>query len=172
MYFFTGVLHIIYGVKPLFIMNINTSKPKTRIVIILSAVVLTALAAVLVSVFWQSGTDTAAFETDLAKTGGVEGFLGQFSLEVQDEISRREITFPQSDDKVFSEYGGFQEKLGFKVLELSGKKVEERYLRLKNKNEKGKTLYAVVITLKERVVAAHITTFEQGAGLLALDKAD
>ncbi len=111
-----------------------------------------------------------AFETDLTKTGGVEGFLRQFSLEVQDELSCREITLPQADDKIFADYADFQQKLGFKVIEFSGKKVEERYLKLKNKTEKGKTVYAVIITLKERVVAAHLTTFEQGREIFSLQK--
>lgn len=151
-------------------MRINTSKPKTKIIFILSAFIVAVLAAVLVSVFWPGVKSSADFETNLSKTGGIEGFFEQFSIEVDSEISKREITLPQKDDKVFSEYAEFQQKLGFKVLELSGKKVEERYLKLRNKTEKGKTLYAVVLTLKERVVAMHLTTFELGSELISLDK--
>ena len=153
---------------PLFIMRINASKLKAKLIVVASAIVLTALAAVAVSVLWGGGSEALAFETDLGKIGGAEGFLGQFSLEVSEELSRREITLPKADDEVFSEYADFQHKLGFKVLELSEKEVEERYLKLKNKTEKGKTLYAVILILKEKVVAAHLTTFEQGTGILPL----
>ena len=149
-------------------MRIKTSGYKIKILIIVSAIVLTVLAAVLVSAFWQGASPELSFETDLRKTKGIEGFLSQFSLEIQSQLSSREITLPQGDDEVFAEYGDFQSKLGFKVLELAGKKVEERYLKLKNKTEKGKTLYAVVIIMKERVVAAHLTTFEQGTDILPL----
>lgn len=134
----------------------------------ISAFVLTAVAAFLISGALRGQVNVADFETDLGKVGGVDGFLSQFSLEADREESFREITLPQKDDEVFSHYCDFQSRIGFRLLEFSGKRVEERYLRLKNKNERGKALFVVLYTYKERVIAAHLTTFEQGASVFFL----
>lgn len=151
-------------------MSINTAKKRTKVkvLVIVSAFVLTAVAAFIVSGVCKGQDDGLGFVTDLGKAGGVDGFLAQFFLEVDREESIREITLPSEDDRVFSDYCNFQSEIGLKLLEFSGKKVEERYLRLKNKSERGKALFAVLYTYKERVIAVHLTTLEQGSELIPI----
>ncbi len=138
-------------------------------VLVLSAVVLTALLAVIASLCFkgesQSGGD---YIFDLTECGGVGGFLNQFSLDYDNQVSTRELTFPSKDDEAFVDYGEILSELGMNVLEFSGKRVEERYLKLKNKTEKGQTLYAVVYIHKEKVAAAHLTTLHYGDELLPM----
>lgn len=139
----------------------------TKAVLIMSAVLLTALLAVVASVCFNSeAADNTGYVYDLGECAGVGGFLSQFSLDYDSQISSRELTFPSKDDAAFADYGDFLSKLGMNVLRFSGKRVEERYLKLKNKTEKGQTLYAVVYIYKEKVAAAHLTTLQYGDELL------
>lgn len=144
-------------------------KTKVKLIAILSAFVLTVLLAVVLS-FCSSAEDNGGskYIFDLKETGGVGGFLSQFSLEYERQESARELTLPQGDDAVFAEYAEFQSELGLSVLKFSGKRVEERYLRLKNKTEHGKQIYAVVYIYKERIIAAHLTDLEQNSELLPI----
>lgn len=144
-------------------------KTKVKFIIILSAFVLTVLLAVVLSLFYsRENTDKSGYVFDLNKTGGVGGFLSQFDLEYERQENVRELTLPEKDDKIFAEYASLQEKLSLDVLKFSGKKVEERYLKLKNKTEKGRQLYAVLYIFKERIIAAHLTDLEQNSELLPI----
>lgn len=130
------------------------------------------MAAVAVTVVWlcdaKSTAGKTGFPFDLQSCGGVAGFLGSYSLEPEGTETVREVTLPSKDDANFKAYGDVLSRLGMDILEFSGKRVEERYLKLKNKNEKGKTLYAVLYIYKEKVIGGYLTTLEQGSGYLAL----
>lgn len=141
---------------------------KGVILAVLSAFALTALAAVIISLCFSQGKEKSEYSFDLNQTGGVGGFLAQFGLEYESQLSRRQFTLPQKDDEVFCSYSDFQGELGLSILKFAGKSVEERYLKLKNKTEKAQSLYAVMYIYKERVVAVHLTTLEQNAELLPI----
>ena len=130
---------------------------------------LTAAVAVVFCIFFSSTEENSTgYSFDLNETGGAGGFLSQFSLEYDKEMSKRELTLPSKNDKVFTEYADFQSELGLNILKFSGKRVEERYLRLKNKSKSGEKLYAVLYIYKEEIIAAHLTALEQEAGLLQI----
>lgn len=145
------------------------TKLKGKLAFIALAVAVTALLAVLVSLCF-SGKSEAGTECsfDLKETGGVGGFLSGFSLDYERQVSQRELTLPSKDDKAFAEYGEFQSSVGLNILKFSGKKVEERYLKLKNKSKKGKALYAVLYIYKDRVIGAHLTTLEEGVSPVSI----
>ncbi len=145
-------------------------KFKGKFIAIAVAVAVSVLLAVVVSLCFSGRSgDSTEYSFDLSETGGASGFLSQFSLDYESSESTRVLTLPSKDDETFAEYGDFQGKIGLNILKFSGKKVEERYLKLKNKSKKGKTLYAVLYIFKEKVVAAHLTTIEEGEKLLPLN---
>lgn len=139
--------------------NIIIKSRKNRLKLLIAAAVSTAVAVLVICL--SAAGDSGS--VDLNKCGGVSGFLSRFSLEYQSLISSRQVLLPQKDDEAFAQYGEFQSKLGFNILKFSGKRVEERYLKLKNKTDKGNRLYAVVYIYKEKVIAAHLTSLEQGS---------
>lgn len=148
---------------------ILSRRSKVKFAVILSAFLLTAAAAVVISFCCSADTEeNTGYVFNLKETGGVGGFLSQFSLEYERQESARELTLPAKDDAVFGDYCDFQAKTGLSVLKFSGKRVEERYLKLKNKTQQGKTLYAVLYIYKDKVVAAHLTTLEQQSEMLPI----
>ena len=155
----------------MFLMSISGIKrnKKLKFVAILSVCALAALVAVRV-VTINSGDKKphTDFETNLSECGSVEGFLRRLGLECEDEISHREITLPDEDDRVFSQYCDFLKNAGFRLMEFSRKRVEERYLKLKNKTPDGKPLYAVVLTCKGQVAGAHLTTLLENSGIMQI----
>lgn len=146
----------------------ETSHNKRLIISITVAVLMTAAAVVLICGISKEEKELG-FCVDLNETGGVGGFLNQFSLEYRCQKSSRTILLPAKDDETFAQYGDIQSKVGLNILKFSGKRVEERYLKLKNKTDKGKELYAVVYIYRERVIAAHLTTLEQGDDILPVN---
>lgn len=149
---------------------ILSRRGKVKFAVIFAALLFTALAAVVISLcsFGRGGEGSLGYVCDLKETGGAGGFLSQFSLEYERQESTRELTLPMRDDAVFRDYGDFQSSLGFNVLKFSGKRVEERYLKLKNKTQKGETLYAVLYIYKEKVIAAHLTTLAEQSEMLPI----
>lgn len=137
--------------------------PKRRIVIISAMVILLVVFLSLLFCFGGKSKNNSPFETDLTVTGGIGGFLSNLSLDFDRQESSRFITFPQKEDGVFSQYAEFLGETFPNILDFSGKKVEERYIKLKNKTEKQKTLYAVFYIYDEEVVSAHLTTLERGS---------
>lgn len=140
---------------------------KAKILAILSAVLLTLAVLVFVCVN-MSTSQNQGYVFDLKETGGLGGFLGQFALSFESQESSRFLNLPPKNDEIFKEYNSLQSKIGLNVLKFSGKKAEERYIKLKNKDSKDKTLYAVVYIYKERVVGAHLSTLCEGAENLPL----
>ncbi len=127
------------------------------------------LLAILVSFcFSEKPVSSTEYSFDLSETGGVGGFLSQFLLDYESLLSTREITLPSKDDAIFADYGKFLSDFGMDVLNFSGKRVEERYLKLKNKAKKGQSLYAVVYIYKEKLIAAHLTTLEFDSEILPI----
>ena len=131
------------------------------------------MTAVSVVIMWlcnvRSGAGESDFPFSLETFGGIDGFLEAYSLEAEDTLSVREVTLPSENDENFRGYGDFLSDLGMDILKFSGKRVEERYLKLKNKTEKGQTLYAVMYIYKEKVIGVHLTTLEQDQNILPLD---
>lgn len=131
------------------------------------------MTAVAVVIMWlcdvQKAGGESGFPYVLESSEGIAGFLGKYSLEYAGTENVREITLPLKDDATFSAYDEFLSGIGMNILEFSGKKVEERYLKLKNKTPKGQPLYAVLYIYGEKVVGGHLTTFEQGEDYLLLD---
>lgn len=147
----------------------DKGKFKVKLLVTLSAFILTAVTAVVLSLcFTADREESSGYVFDLKETGGAGGFLSQFSLEYERQEGARELTLPESDDAVFARYAELQSELGLKVLKFSGKRVEERYLKLKNKTERGETLYAVIYIYNEKVIAAHLTTLVQESDLLPI----
>lgn len=144
-------------------------KTKTKVIAVATAFMLTILAAVIISLCCSPKAESESqYVFDLAETGGVGGFLSQFGLFYERQESKRELTLPQSDDELFVQYGEFQQDFGLNVLKFSGKKVEERYLRLKNKSKRGQQIYAVLYIYKEQIIATHLTTLEQDSQILPI----
>ena len=131
------------------------------------------MTAVSVVIMWlcnvRSGAGESDFPFELETFGGIDGFLEVYSLEAEDTLSVREVTLPSENDENFRGYGEILSDLGMDILKFSGKRVEERYLKLKNKTEKGQTLYAVMYIYKEKVIGVHLTTLEQDQNILPLD---
>lgn len=155
----------------MFVMSIGSVKRSTRLKVlaIFSALALAVLTAVGVTLATsQSKKPYTDFETDIKDCGSVSEFLRNLRLEPLREESKRDITLPDSSDEVFSEYCGFLEKAGFRLMEFSRKRVEERYLKLKNKTADGKHFYAVLYTYKEQVIGAHLTTLSQNEPLMQI----
>lgn len=144
-------------------------KGKAKFLVILSVFILTAVAAVVISLCSSVSSEANAdYVLDLNETGGTGGFLSQFSLEYESQESSRAITLPSEDDELFKDYADFQSELGLNLLKFSGKRVEEKYLRLKNKSENGENLYAVLYIYKEKVIAAHLTDLLEGSELMPI----
>ena len=142
---------------------------KRKLLFIVSAVAATVLLAVLLAFCFSGDSQkNSGYIFNLEKTGGAGGFLAQFSLDYESCQSSRELTLPQKNDRIFVQYNVLQSKIGLNVLKFAGKRVEERYLKLKNKDEKGRRLYAVLYIYKEKVVAAHLTTLCEGSENLPL----
>lgn len=131
------------------------------------------MTAVSVVIMWLCNVRSSAGESDfpfsLEIFRGIDGFLEAYSLEAEDTLSVREVTLPSENDENFRGYGEILSDLGMDILKFSGKRVEERYLKLKNKTEKGQTLYAVMYIYKEKVIGVHLTTLEQDQNILPLD---
>lgn len=131
------------------------------------------MTAVAVVIMWlcsvRGGAGNSRFPFDLKTGGGVEGFLKLYSLTAEDTESVREITLPSKDDATFCAYDEFLSELGMNILEFSGKRVEERYLKLKNRTEKGQTLYAVMYIHNGKVIGGHLTALVQGEECLPLN---
>ena len=137
---------------------------KRKLIFILSAVAVTAILAVLLSFCFSGGSkNTAGYVFDLKETGGVGGFLSQFSLDFESTVNSRQITLPPKSDETFAEYDNLQGKIGLSILKFSGKRVEERYLKLKNKTSRNQQLYAVLYIYKDKVIAAHLTSLCEGS---------
>ncbi|MBR3987977.1 MAG: DUF4830 domain-containing protein [Clostridia bacterium] len=144
-------------------------KLKGKVIAIAVAAAFSVLLAVVVSLCFSGRSgDSTEYSFDLRETGGVSGFFAQFSLDYESLLNTRELTLPAKDDETFVGYGDFQSKIGLDILRFSGKKVEERYLKLKNKSKSGKPLYAVLYIIKDKVIACHLTTLEEGSELLLL----
>lgn len=142
---------------------------KRKFVFIFSAVLITAGLAVLLSFcFSATSENTAEFVFDLKEIGGVGGFLSRFSLDYETTLNSRQVTLPGKNDEVFAEYDSLQEKIGLSILKFSGKRVEERYIKLKNKNSRNQTLYAVLYIYKDKVIGAHLTSLCEGSENLPL----
>ncbi len=140
------------------------TKLKRKVLFIILAVAVTAVLAVVLSLcFSGNAENSTGCSFDLNETGGASGFLSQFSLDFQSQVSSREITLPNKDDEIFAEYQKLQGEIGLNILKFSSKRVEERYLKLKNKNSSGQRLYAVIYIYKEEVIASHLTTLMEGA---------
>ena len=150
----------------MFFVSFKGKNLKKRFVFFFFAVILLVVFISLLLFFSGKSKTPSPFETDLTVTKGVGGFLRGLSLEFDKQESSRFVTFPQKEDLVFNQYAEFLEKTFPDILDFSGKKVEERYIRLKNKTEKQKTLFAVLYIHEEEVVAAHLSTLEEGSGNL------
>lgn len=145
-------------------------KGKGKLLVLISAFTLTILGALAVALFsFNTGGAQVDDVFELAHTGGVGGFLSRFSLDYDSLESSRELTLPPKDDAVFAEYNRLQSQIGLNVLRFSGKKVEERYLKLKNKTKSGQRLYAVLYIYKTRVVACHLTTLSEGSEIMPIN---
>ncbi len=140
---------------------------KRKLLFICLAIAVTAVLAVVLSFCISDSPENAGRSFDLKETGGVSGFLSQFSLNFQSQVSSRELTLPSKDDEILVEYQKLQSQIGLNILKFSGKRVEERYLKLKNKNSSGQRLYAVIYIYNEEVIAAHLTTLQEGAQITA-----
>ena len=137
---------------------------KPRFLVVFFLVFVSVSAAVLVWVFGLvNSADSLPFSCDLRDTKGVAGFLSQFSLEYDSLQSSRELELPQKDDEVFVEYNQLQSRIGLNVLDFSGKRVQECYIKLKNKTKSAQNLYAVVYIYKEKVIACHLCTLIEGS---------
>ena len=141
---------------------------KRRLLFVFSAVAVTVILAVTLAFCFSESSGNKDYAFDLNKTGGVGSFLGQFSLEYESQESSRVLTLPDKSDSTFAEYDSLQGKIGLGILKFSGKKVEERYLKLKNKNSKGQRFYAVLYIHKSKVIGAHLTTMIEGSENLPL----
>ena len=145
-------------------------KGKAKLLALISAFGFTILGALAVALFsYISNNTQGGYIFDLSDTGGAGGFLREFSLDFDSLESSRELTLPPKDDEAFAKYSELQSEIGLNVLKFSGKKVEQRYLKLKNKTKSGHRLYAVLYIHKTRVVACHLTTLLEGSEILPIN---
>lgn len=153
----------------MFIVSIKGIKTRrAKILILASVLVIASVVAFLLARYVYAGLGNKNDVLDLKKMGTVENILAQLGFTYESQENSREITLPPKDDREFGEYLDFQRQQGMDMGRFLGKKVEERYLRLKNKDRKNKRLYAVLYIYKERVIGGHITTLEKDAPLMPL----
>ena len=98
-------------------------------------------------------------------------FLSQYGWEVIEEpVEECEITIPAEFDKVISSYNELQKQQGLNLAKYS-KKVAKRYtFKITNYPNYDGTVYANVITYRQRVIAGDICTADAKGFIHTLPK--
>lgn len=148
----------------MFVLNMKIRK-KHIIPIIFAVILLAVLLIILVSsgnaVPDDSATrDEAGKYSLVAQTvGGECGFLNQFGLDVNADSRQCEtVAIPSYFNDTYEEYNALQKKIGLDLEAFKGREVQKITYMLENSDEK----YAVLLTLKGRVIGAHLTNGEYG----------
>lgn len=142
-------------------------KIRKKYVISISAAVI-ALAVMLIIVFSSGNTapsDSATCDevgrySLVAQTvGGECGFIEQFGYDVIAESRECEtVVIPSSFNQTYEEYNELQKKIGLDLEAYKGREAQKITYELDNSDMK----YAVILTLKGRVIGAHLTNGEYG----------
>lgn len=142
-------------------------KIRKKYVISISAAVI-ALAVMLILVFSSGNTapsDSATCDevgrySLVAQTvGGECGFIKQFGYDVIAESRECEpVVIPSSFNQIYEEYNELQKKIGLDLEAYKGREAQKITYELDNSDMK----YAVILTLKGRVIGAHLTNGEYG----------
>lgn len=142
-------------------------KIRKKYVISISAAVI-ALAVMLILVFSSENTtpsDSATCDevgrySLVAQTvGGECGFIKQFGYDVIAESRECEtVVIPSSFNQIYEEYNELQKKIGLDLEAYKGREAQKITYELDNSDMK----YAVILTIKCRVIGAHLTNGEYG----------
>lgn len=148
----------------MFVLNMKIRK-KHIIPVIFVVILLAVLLIFLISsgntVPDDSATcDEAGRYSLVAQTvGGECGFLNQFGLDANADSRKCEtVTIPSDFNDTYEEYNALQKKIGLDLEAFKGREVQKITYMLENADEK----YAVLLTLKGRVIGAHLTNGEYG----------
>lgn len=144
-------------------------KLKIRKKHIISIVIAITAAVVLLIILLSSGntapSDSATCDevgkySLVAQTvGGECGFIKQFGYDaVADSRECEPVTIPSVFNDTYEEYNRLQKKIGLDLEAYKGREVQKITYELDNSEEK----YAVILTLKGRVIGAHLTNGEYG----------
>lgn len=91
--------------------------------------------------------------------GGECGFIKQFGYDVIADSRKCEtVTVPSVFNDTYEEYNALQKKIGLDLEAYKGRDVKKITYEIDNSDEK----YAVILTLKGRVIGAHLTNGEYG----------
>lgn len=91
--------------------------------------------------------------------GGEVGFIKQFGYDVNADSRECEtVVIPSDFNEIYDEYNNLQKKIGLDLEAYKGREVQEITYKINNSEEK----YAVILTLKGRVIGAHLTNGEYG----------
>lgn len=139
---------------------------KKYIVLILIAVI---AAILLLFIFMLSGnaapSDSATcdeigkFSLVAQTVGGEVGFIKQFGYDVNADSRECEtVVIPSDFNETYDEYNNLQKKIGLNLEAYKGREIQKITYEINNSEEK----YAVILTLKGRVIGAHLTNGEYG----------
>lgn len=139
---------------------------KKHIVSILIAII---AAILLFIIFMSSGnvapSDSATcdeigkFSLVAQTVGGEVGFIKQFGYDVNADSRECEtVVIPSDFNETYDEYNNLQKKIGLDLEAYKGRGVQKITYEINNSEEK----YAVILTLKGRVIGAHLTNGEYG----------
>lgn len=139
---------------------------KKLVISILSALI--AVIIMLIIVFSSGNTapsDSATCDevgrySLVAQTvGGECGFIKQFGYDViADSRECEAVIIPSVFNQTYEEYNELQKKIGLDLEAYKGREAQKITYELDNSDKK----YAVILTLKGRVIGAHLTNGEYG----------
>lgn len=148
----------------MFVLKIKIRK---KLVISISAAVI-AVIIMLIIVFSSGNTapsDSATCDevgrySLVAQTvGGECGFIKQFGYDViADSRECESVIIPSVFNQTYEEYNELQKKIGLDLEAYRGREAQKITYELDNSDKK----YAVILTLKGRVIGAHLTNGEYG----------
>lgn len=148
----------------MFIYSFRASTLKFFGIIAIALVTLLALAFLIPSYSTSTTKEIALLNENISfdnvkGTDDVIKFLGQYGWQVQKEpIEECEITIPEEFDKVISSYNEIQKQQGLDLTKYS-KKIAQRYtFKISNYPNYDGTVYANVITYRNKVIAGDICT--------------
>ena len=96
-------------------------------------------------------------------------FLSQFGWEVEETPEEEEVRIPAEFDRVFAGYNEIQKRQGLDLIKYAGRKVTRYTYRITNWKDTEKTVYATVITYKNRVIGGDLCLPGKGGFVLTLD---
>ncbi len=148
----------------MFIYSFRASTLKFFGIIAIALVTLLALAFLIPSYSTSTTKEIALLNENISfdnvkSSDDVIKFLSQYGWQVQKEpIEECEITIPEEFDKVISSYNEIQKQQGLDLTKYSKKTAQRYTFKISNYPNYDGTVYANVITYRNKVIAGDICT--------------